>query len=81
MSQQDEINLFWKRTVRAIDDVIACLDEAPAEAWNWKPVESGNSLYALATARDRFDGGTYSGGHVRRARWPRSGFRIRFNRW
>lgn len=49
MSQQQEIDLFWKRTVRAIDDIIACLDEAPAEEWNWKPVETANSLYALAT--------------------------------
>ena len=49
MSQQQEIDLFWRRTVRAIDDIIACLDEAPVEEWNWKPVETANSLFVLAT--------------------------------
>jgi uncharacterized damage-inducible protein DinB len=48
MSQQTEINLFWARTVRAIDDILACLDETPSEQWNWKPAESANSLFALA---------------------------------
>jgi uncharacterized damage-inducible protein DinB len=48
MSQQQEIDLFWQYTVRAIDDVIACLDEAPVEEWNWKPVETANSLFVLA---------------------------------
>jgi uncharacterized damage-inducible protein DinB len=49
MSQQEEIDLFWKRTAQAIDDIIACLDETPPEEWNWKPVETANSLYVLAT--------------------------------
>jgi uncharacterized damage-inducible protein DinB len=48
MSQHDEIVLFWKRTVHAIDAVLACLDEAPATKWNWRPVEPSTSLYALA---------------------------------
>lgn len=48
MPQQEELNLFWKRTVRAIDAVLACLEETPAEAWNWKPAEGATGLYALA---------------------------------
>jgi uncharacterized damage-inducible protein DinB len=48
VSQQEEIDLFWKRIVRGIEAIIACLDEAPAEDWNWKPVENASSLYALA---------------------------------
>ena len=49
MSQREEIDLFWQYTVRAIDGIIACLDQAPAEEWNWKPVETANSLFVLAT--------------------------------
>jgi len=48
MSQQEELNLFWGRTVHAIDAVIACLDDTAPDRWNWKPVESATSLYALA---------------------------------
>ena len=48
MSQQAEIDLFWRRIVRGIEAIIACLNEAPAEDWNWKPVENASSLYALA---------------------------------
>ncbi len=48
MSQQEEIQLFWDKITESIDRVLACLDEAPAERWNWKPAESANSLYVLA---------------------------------
>ena len=48
MSQQEEVQLFWSRTVGSIDMVLTCLEKAPVDKWNWKPVESANSLFALA---------------------------------
>jgi len=49
MSQQQELDAFWRAIAKSVDEILGCLEQAPAEWRNWRPGETANSLYALAT--------------------------------
>lgn len=49
MSEKQQIAAFWGFISRSIDRIVACLDGLPENDLNWRPMESANSLYVLAT--------------------------------
>ncbi len=44
-----EVKIFWHFIVSSVNRILECLDGLPEEDLNWRPLESANSLYALAT--------------------------------
>ena len=48
MSSDEQIQSLWTHISHSIDRIVSCLDGLPEEDLNWKPLESANSLYALA---------------------------------
>lgn len=49
MSEKQQIDTFWGYISRSIDRIIVCLDGLPEDDLNWRPIETANSLYVLAT--------------------------------
>ena len=49
MPQKQEIASYWGFISRSIDRTLACLDGLSEDELNWRPLESANSLYVLAT--------------------------------
>jgi hypothetical protein len=41
--------MYWGYISRAIDRLVACLNGLDEDELNWRPLESANSLYVLAT--------------------------------
>jgi uncharacterized damage-inducible protein DinB len=44
-----EAKTFWHFIVSSVKRILECLDALSEEDLNWRPLESANSLYALAT--------------------------------
>ena len=44
-----EIASFWRFITSSIDRLLACLEGLDEAELNWKPLDSANSLYVLAT--------------------------------
>jgi hypothetical protein len=44
-----EIESQWRQISGSIDRIVACLDGLGERDLNWKPIESANSLWVLAT--------------------------------
>ena len=49
MSQEQELRSFWRYIAKSVDEVLDCLEQSPQEWRNWRPGETANSLYVLAT--------------------------------
>ncbi|MFN8491454.1 MAG: DinB family protein [Caldilineaceae bacterium] len=49
MPLDPEVDLFWRKTVSAVDQLLACLDGLTETELNWRPAENTNSLFVLAT--------------------------------
>jgi uncharacterized damage-inducible protein DinB len=49
MSDYKEIELFWRFIKSSIDRILLCLNELDETDMNWRPLDSANSLYVLAT--------------------------------
>jgi uncharacterized damage-inducible protein DinB len=45
----EQADTFWGYIARSIDRIIACLDGLSEDELNWRPIETANSLYVLAT--------------------------------
>jgi hypothetical protein len=49
MSHEQELDSYWGFISRSIERILACLDGLSADELNWRPLDSANSLYVLAT--------------------------------
>lgn len=49
MTNQNELELYWGFTSRAVDRIVACLDGLTSTQLNWQPCDDASSLYMLAT--------------------------------
>ena len=49
MSEKQQVDTFWGFISRSIDQIITCLNNLPEDDLNWRPIETANSLYVLAT--------------------------------
>jgi hypothetical protein len=45
----EEIKSLWRYIGRSVDRVLVCLDGLSEDDLNWRPLDSANSLYVLAT--------------------------------
>ena len=49
MTIEPEIALYWRYIHSSVSRLLDCLDGLDESALNWKPIDSANSLYVLAT--------------------------------
>ena len=49
MALDPEVDLFWRKTVSRVDQLLACLEGLTATELNWHPAENTSSLFILAT--------------------------------
>ena len=49
MKETQEIEVFWRLIANSIERLVECLHGLNADQLNWRPLESANSLYVLAT--------------------------------
>ena len=49
MKETQEIEVLWRLIANSVERLVECLYGLDADQLNWRPLETANSLYVLAT--------------------------------
>lgn len=49
MESPREVDLYWRRISKTVDELVACLEGLDGDSLNRSPLDDANSLYVLAT--------------------------------